>query len=378
METSRIDKQIPFMAIHPTEIVKDEITERGMSQKELAERLDMKASNVSRMFREKENITSALATKLEMALGIKAEYWLKAQAEYNKNLIAIEQRNEREHASIQLEYMLSSLLNMKELYSKLKIRTSLFVQEKLELLEEIFGMEPAKIPSFQLAYNGNFKKSGKVETDERNLRTWQALAYVSAIHNKPTCKYEEGNARKAAMEITALAHQGKIREASIRDILDNNGISYSVVQKLDKTPVDAYSAWVDNYPAIVTTHRYNDVCKLVFNIIHELGHIELHIRPNTNVAYISDGTYSTDQKEEEANKFAEDIIIPSHIWKDIMRTSSKGIGISNIVAHLKEQAKNKGLDFGLVMWRYKYETHVYALRGASIEKISHPLQENFI
>lgn len=33
METSRIDNQVPFMAIHPTEIIKDEIKERGMSQK---------------------------------------------------------------------------------------------------------------------------------------------------------------------------------------------------------------------------------------------------------------------------------------------------------------------------------------------------------
>ena len=70
METSRIDNQVPFMAIHPTEIIKDEIKERGMSQKELAERLGMQASNVSRMFREKETITSALAVKLEKALGI--------------------------------------------------------------------------------------------------------------------------------------------------------------------------------------------------------------------------------------------------------------------------------------------------------------------
>ena len=45
METSRIDNQVPFMATHPTEIIKDEIKERGMSQKELAERLGMQASN---------------------------------------------------------------------------------------------------------------------------------------------------------------------------------------------------------------------------------------------------------------------------------------------------------------------------------------------
>lgn len=378
METSRIDNQVPFMAIHPAEIIKDEIKERGMSQRELAERLGMQASNVSRMLRGKETITSALAAKLEKALGIKSSFWLNAQAEYDKDILAIEQRNEKEQVAADKEYMLSSLLNMKELYAKLKIRTSLFVQEKLDALSQIFGMEPAEIPYFQLAYNGNFKKSDKVTTDEKNQRTWQVLAYVSAKHNKPTNKYEKGNANKAAIEIASAAHKGGINEEQIKEILNLYGISYSYVSKLEKAPIDAYSSWVNDYPAIVTTHRYNDICKLVFNVIHELGHIELHIKPNTNVAYISDGAYSTDQKEEEANKFAEDILIAPDVWKDIVNTSSKGIGVSNIVHHLKVQAKEKGLDAGLVMWRYKFETHKYALRGASPEKITRPVQENFI
>lgn len=378
METSRIDNQVPFMAVHPTEMIKDEIKERGMSQKELAERLDMKPSNLSRMFNAKEDITIPLATKLEKALGIDASFWLNAQAQYNKDITAIEQRDEKEHASIQLEYMLSSLLNMKELYSRLKIRASLFVQEKLDILSQIFGMEAAKIPSFQFAYNGDFKKSDKADIDEKNLRTWQALAYVSAKNNHPSRQYVKGNARKAAIEIASSAHKGNISESQIKDILDSYGISYSYVQKLDKTPVDAYSSWVESYPAIVTTHRYNDICKLIFNIIHELGHIELHIKPDTNIAYISDGSFSTDQKEEEANKFAEDIIISPVVWQDIMNTNSKGIGANNIAGQLKKQAKTKGLDFGLVMWRYKFETHMYALRGTSVEKISHPIQEDLV
>ena len=378
METNRIDNLVPFMATHPTEIIKDEIKARGMSQKELADRLGMKPSNVSRMFREKENVTPALASKLEAALNIKASFWLNAQAEYDNDVVAIEERDEKEQAAIQLEYMLSSLLNMRELYSKLKIRTSLFVQEKLEILSQIFGMEAALIPTFQTAYNGDFKKSSAAETDEKNLRTWQVLAYLSAKRNKPTCGYKQGNARKAAIEISKAAHNHTINENLLKEILDSYGISYSIVQKLDKTPVDAYSSWIENYPAIVTTHRYNDICKLIFNVIHELGHIELHIRPNTNIAYISNGTFSSDQKEEEANTFAENTIIPSVVWRNIMNTSSKGIGVNNIVSHLKRQAKINGLNFGLVLWRYKFETHTYALRGVNVAKITHPLQENFV
>ncbi len=378
METSRIDNRTPFAATHPTEMIKDEIKARGMTQKEFAERMGMRTSNVSRMFKCKERVTAALAARLEAALGVKAAFWLNAQSNYDRDVAAIERRDEKERASVQLEYMLSSLLNMKELYSRLKIRTSLFVHEKLDALSGIFGMEPALIPSFQSSYDGDFKKSSKVETDERNLRTWMALAYVSARRNRPSFEYVEGNARKAAAEIALSAHQGRANEALIKEILDGYGISYSVVEKLDKAPVDAYSCWADGYPAIVTTHRYNDICKLIFNVIHELGHVELHIRPETNVAYISSGAYSSDRKEEEANRFAEDIIIPPNEWKEVVNTSSDGIGVRCIVAHLRERAKAKGLDFGLVMWRYKYETHLYGLRGTGTEKIPKPVRENFV
>lgn len=377
METNRINTAVPFMATHPTEMIRDEIRARGMSQKELADRMGMKPSNVSRMFKEKETITSALAAKLEIALGIRASFWINAQANYDKDVIAVELRDERECASRETEFMLSSLLNMKELYAKLKIRSSLFVQEKMEALRQIFGIEPVCIPSCRIAYEGDFKKSDVAETNEKNQRTWQVLAYLSAKCNKPHGKYVEGNARKAALEIASVAHSGNISEMQIKETLDKYGISYSVVSKLEKTPIDAYSTWMDDYPAIVTTHRYDDVCKLVFNVIHELGHIELHLRTDTSIAFVSSGEYSADQKEEEANKFAESIIIPYETWKDIMNTSPKGIAANNIVQNLREQAKSKGLNFGLVMWRYKYETHKYALRGVKSEKINHPLQEHF-
>lgn len=378
METNRIDNQIPFMATSPVEIIKEEIQARGMSQKELAERMGMKASNLSRMFRENESITPMLAAKLECALGIKSSYWLQAQAEYDRDLIAIEARNEEEVAAIKTECMLSTLLNMKELYSRLKIRSALFVQEKLQMLSHLFGMEATLIPTFQSAYNGDFKKSESVDTDIKNQRTWQVLAYLSAKKNKPTNDYQVGNAKKAANEIVKTMHKDGIKENQIKEILDKYGISYSVVSKLDKTPIDAYSSWVETYPAIVTTHRYNDMCKLVFNIVHELGHIELHIKPDTKVAYISDGSFSKDKKEEEANQFAEDIIISPITWKEILKTSTKGIAANNIVYHLRQQAKAKELNFNLVMWRYKYETRRYAFRGVATEKIASPLQESLI
>lgn len=66
----------PFRAVHPAEIIKEEIKARSMTQKELAERMGMKQSNLSRLLKG-ENITATVAQKLEEALGIPAEIWVR-------------------------------------------------------------------------------------------------------------------------------------------------------------------------------------------------------------------------------------------------------------------------------------------------------------
>lgn len=63
----------PFRAVHPAEIIKDEIKARSMTQKELAERMGMQAPNVTRLLKG-ENIIASIAQKLENALGIPADF----------------------------------------------------------------------------------------------------------------------------------------------------------------------------------------------------------------------------------------------------------------------------------------------------------------
>lgn len=366
MATSRIDNATPLMATHPLEVVKDEIKARGMTQGELASRLGMKASNVSRLFKEMPSVTVALAEKLEQALGIEASFWLTMQDNYNKDTKAIAERDKKEQAAINTENMLSAVVNMKELYDRLKIDFRLFIQEKLTLLEERLGAAPTQIPALANFHRGEYKRSDKLDVDEKNMLTWATLALISAREHKPIGTYKQGNAKRAAAEIAKAVHGTDVSEASICHILSENGISYSVVEKLPKTPVDGYSTWVEGYPAIVTTHRRNDMSCLVFNIMHELGHIELHMGEDYGMSYIAeDGVYSSeDQREKEANSFAEDMLIGKDTWKRMMKGATvNGLMYSNIARELKNLADSNHLNFGIVSWRYRHESKKYAIKG---------------
>ncbi len=100
METNKHTEYVPFAAVHPTEIVKDEIKARGISQKELAFRMGMKTSNLNRLLKG-ENITPAVAAKLEVALDIPSESWLNLQSQYEIDSKNVALRDEQEAAAIQ-------------------------------------------------------------------------------------------------------------------------------------------------------------------------------------------------------------------------------------------------------------------------------------
>ena len=372
MVTNRIDNKTPFMATHPYDIVKDEIKARGMSQKELAARMGIEQSNLCRMLKSKPSVSTEMATKLERALGISAETWLNLQAQYNKDVKNIEERSVNEIKANETEKMLSAVLNLKELYARLKIGTSLFINEKLEILKSLIGMDALNAPQLASVCNGDFKKSDKLSVDELNQTTWLVLAYISARQSKPGMPFMKGNARIAAERIANMTHDCTVSEEAIKELLGNLGIGYSVVKKLDKTPIDGYSVWTDGYPAIVTTHRHNDMSRLIFNILHELGHIELHMENKNGSSYFATKyVYScTDEKEIEANNFAKEILIPNSTWEKMMNdVNVTSIWSSNIVKELKKQAKRFNIDFNIAMWRYKYETNRYAITGVKANPI---------
>ena len=95
METNNNTETLPFAAVHPTEIIKDEIKARGISQKELAFRMGMETSNLSKLLKG-ENITPAVAAQLEVALDIPSEFWLNLQSQYEIDSKNVALRNELE------------------------------------------------------------------------------------------------------------------------------------------------------------------------------------------------------------------------------------------------------------------------------------------
>ena len=69
--------------IHPGEMIKDEITARGITQKELARQMGVSYTVFNEILNGKRPVTTEYAMLLEAALGTNANIWLGLQTDYN-------------------------------------------------------------------------------------------------------------------------------------------------------------------------------------------------------------------------------------------------------------------------------------------------------
>ena len=72
----------PFMAVHPGMMIKPELKERGISQKDFAKMVGIQASHLSEVLNGKRALTTDLAVKIESAIGLPAKVLLTAQTQY--------------------------------------------------------------------------------------------------------------------------------------------------------------------------------------------------------------------------------------------------------------------------------------------------------
>ena len=89
-------KSRSFIATPPGATIKEQLVDRGMSQKEFAARMDMSEKHISRLINGDVQLTSDMAFRLEMVLGAPASFWSNLEAIYREKLARIIAENAME------------------------------------------------------------------------------------------------------------------------------------------------------------------------------------------------------------------------------------------------------------------------------------------
>ena len=330
----------PEVAIHPGESIEESMEFLGMSQEELATRLDITTKHLSNILNGHVSVTPNVAVRLEAVLGPSAQFWMNLESNYQLNRIRLEQRKGME--------------------------------EEVEVMKEI--------PYRHMAENGWILKDSDKARQIEKCRSFYGVANLTSISDSYAVAYRKQKSstpihglpviawlRQAEMESLKVQVEKfdrkrlkslipTFRELTLlppetfyprmRILCASCGVALVLVKCLPKTSIAGATLWRDNKAILALSVRGKKADIFWFTFFHEIAHIlqqprkELHIH--------SEGELDEAESDERASEY----LITSKQYEEFLasyaaddRTAvlaySRGIGIapSILIGRLKRDKK---------------------------------------
>ena len=134
----KLNDCVPCIAIHPGEIIKDELDAREMKQKELASFMGMPTSVLNDIIKGRRAITPEVAVLLQEILSIDASYWLSLQNQYDIDKANINTKIIERKRNIEIWKIISQYCSIK-CFEKLNI-IGTKISENIKTIYSIFGV----------------------------------------------------------------------------------------------------------------------------------------------------------------------------------------------------------------------------------------------
>lgn len=291
-------KSRSFIATPPGATIKEQLIDRGLSQKEFALRMGMSEKHISKLINGDVQLTPEVAVRLEMVLGVPAKFWNKLEATYREKLIKANAENEMD--------------SDKELVKKLPYREMSkngWVPETREATEKVIYLRKYfEVVNLEIIKDMKLSKIAcrrLAETEKGNLAllAWAQKAKLEARAIE-TSLIDLKTLKQKLPEIRSMTAMNPADFCpKLIEMLSGCGIALVFLPHIGGSFLHGATFCDGNKIVVGLTVRGKDADKFWFSLFHELGHILLgHINQ-------SDGT--TDEDEEAADNFAKETLIPT-------------------------------------------------------------------
>ena len=329
----------------PGETLLDLLDERGLSQAELARRLDRPIKTVNEIVKGKAAIVPETALQLEQALGVPAEFWLTREARYRE---WIARREADEELRQQVPWLRD--LPLKEMRAFNWIASGTTRAETVRACLSFFGV--ASVEAWRATYErplAAFRASSKVKKQPGAVAAWlrQGEREAAGINCEPFDADKFREALGAIRALTCEPDPGKF-VPGLRDLCKECGVAVVFVPAPKGCPASGATKWLSAEKALILLslpYKTND--QLWFTFFHEAAHILLH---GKSLVFVEDfgAVGGDDEKEREANQFARDFLIPKGL-------SERLVDLRITHDAVRDFAKDAGIAPGIVVGRLQRE-----------------------
>ncbi len=325
-----------YIATPPGATIKEQLNDRGMSQKEFAARMDMSEKHISKLINGDVQLTPEVAVRLEMVLGVPAKFWNNLEAIYREKLIKAEAEN-----AMDADEVLAKQLPYSEMAKYGWVPETKNAKEKVVNLRKYFEVVELSLLENNQITKIACRRLAVTEKSDFALLAWAQEAKIKA-RSAQTAPINIKGLIEIIPEIRKMTVQmPKEFCPKLNDMLAECGIALVFLPHLKGSFLQGASFMDGNKIVLGLTARGKDADKFWFSLFHELGHIVLgHIGQ-------PDGTSEIDEKN--ADNWSRDKLIPTESFEQFK--AHKAFGSPSVVAF----ANNIGIAPGIVVGRLQNE-----------------------
>ncbi len=348
----------PNYAVPPGTILQEWLDENKLTQVELADRMGRTKKTIHEIIKGTAPITAETSLQLEKVTGVNACLWNSMEVKYREF-----RAREVDQESLKAAVGRLRRFSYKEMAKRGWVPDVTDQLERVQNLLRFFGV--AGFDQWQQTYTelaGAARESSTYRSELEDLSAWLRHGEIQAAKIK--CEpYSEQKFCDALCKIRKLTAEAIERQnAELPALCASAGVAHVMVSELPKTHVSGFTRWLSSEKALIQQslrHKRDD--HLWFTFFHEAAHILLHGKKERFLEFQG----RSDPKEDEANKWARDFLVPPSDWESFMRRYKMHSSDATVVGFAKEQ----GIAPGIVAGRIQRETKNYAIHHTVYTKL---------
>ena len=299
------------LLIHPGETIADVLTEREMTQADLAILTGVSPAYINQVIKGKKGISARFALALEYAFGVPMSFWINLQANYDAERLELEKENTVTDKELEIVSQLKEVVAYLGKQGKIKVSVAkkMIVLSLREILK-VRDLENLR----SLAVNGSFRMSSRSNVNPYVMGAWLRLCQLQGDRESVKTKFDAGKVESLIAGIKRImCDKSGTVYSGLKTLMAQHGIDFSIVANFKGAPVQGYISQKSDasYQMVLTIRgAYADI--FWFSLFHELGHI-YNGDVEANVKFID---YDKESDVEKlADAFASDKLIDANAYQ---------------------------------------------------------------
>ncbi|MGL5977774.1 MAG: HigA family addiction module antitoxin [Erysipelotrichaceae bacterium] len=326
------------IAFHPGYYIKEYIDESGLTQEDFAKRLDTTPKNLSLLIRGQQSLSNDIAMKLSRMLNTSIGYWLNLQNAYD--ILIAEFNSEKELEEERIVFQNIDYKYFRENFGLPNLPRK--IDEQIKCVREFLNVSTLTVflnKDMTVSFRSTSDIISESSTIKANIMV-QIAINETLKQNSP--KFNKKKFESAIEYVIGLTSDHENFYSLAKKAFYDAGVVFIVLPNIGGSKTNGAIKKVGKSILLMVNDRRLNADTFWFTLFHEIGHIN---NGDFGISFEKE----TGLKEQMANDFAKNILIPLDRYQEFVERNSFEL------TDIKLFAKQIGRDPGIVLGRLQNE-----------------------